>query len=230
MSTPGRPAMRAFDELADRYDAWYDAAAGRVLFELEVGALRPLVAGTAGPRLEVGAGSGRFAAALGLDVGLDLAGAALLLARSRGVTVVRGAGEQLPFRAGAFGALAVVLTLCFAGDPAGMLAEAARVLRPGGRLVVGVVPLDSAWGRSYDQQGRAGHPVYRHARFLTLAEHRRLLAAAGFRLVGSRSTLLQAPSAEPVAEPVRLGAAAGAGFVAFGAAAVAERPPAPSQA
>ncbi|MHB1519041.1 MAG: hypothetical protein ACYCVN_11850 [Acidimicrobiales bacterium] len=64
-------AAQAFEDLAERRDARYDTAAGRVLFDLELGALRPLLAGTAGPRL--GVGSGRFAAALGIEVSLSIA-------------------------------------------------------------------------------------------------------------------------------------------------------------
>ena len=208
-------AAQAFEDLAERYDAWYDTAPGRVLFDLELGALRPLLAGTGGPRLEVGIGSGRFAAALGIDVGLDPAEAPLRLAKERGVRVLLGVGDRLPFRDNTFGAVALVVTLCFAENPAGVLAEVGSVLRPGGRLVVGLVPLDSAWGRSYEEKRRAGHAFYRHARFQTLAEHRRMLATAGFRLVECRSTLLQTPSDEPVAEPVHLGVVVGAGFVAL---------------
>ena len=217
MRTKANPAAQPFEDLAERYDAWYDTESGRVLFDLELGALRPLLAGTAGPRLEVGVGSGRFPAALGIEVGLDPAEAPLRLAKARGVRVVCGAGEQLPFRNDTFGAVVLVVTLCFAGDPAGLLAEAGRVLRPGGRLVAGLVPLDSAWGRSYEEKGRAGHPFYRHARFQTLAEHRRMLATGGFRLVECRSTLLQTPSDEPLTEPVRRDAVAGSGFVALAA-------------
>lgn len=223
MSTRAEPLAQAFEELAGRYDAWYDTGAGRALFDLELCALRPLLAGTAAPRLEVGVGSGRFAVALDLDAGLDVAGAPLALAKSRGVLAVRGAGERLPFRDGAFGAVTLVVTLCFVEDAAGLLAECARVLGPGGRLVDGLVPLDSAWGRAYEAKGRSGHPFYRHARFLTTAEHRRLLAAAGFRIVDSRSILLQAPGKDPVAEPVQRGAVAGAGFVALAAIADARR-------
>ncbi len=76
--------MQSFETLADRYDAWYDTPAGQVLFGLELGALRPLFAGTTGPRVEVGVGSGRFATALGLDLGLDPAATPLALATSRG--------------------------------------------------------------------------------------------------------------------------------------------------
>ena len=217
MRARANPAAQTFEDFADRYDAWYDTESGRVLFDLELGVLRPLLAGTAGPRLEAGVGSGRFAAALGLDVGLDPAEAPLRLAKARRVRVLRGVGSQLPFRDNTFGAVALIVTLCFVENPAGVLAEVGRVLRPGGRLVVGLVPLDSAWNRSYEEKGRAGHAFYRHARFQTLAEHRRMLATAGFRLVEARSTLFQAPSEEPVVEPVQSGAVAGAGFVALAA-------------
>ena len=113
--------------------------------------------------------------------------------------------------------MVLVVTLCFADDPAALLAEAHRVLAPSGRLVAGVVPLDSAWGRRYEAQGRASHPFYRGARFLTLAEHRRMLTGAGFTVTGARSTLTQAPSNEPIREQAHEGAVPGAGFVAFGA-------------
>ena len=171
--------------------------------------------GGPGPRLEVGVGSGRFAAALGLEVGLDSAAVPLRLAATRGVAVVRGAGEQLPFSDGTFAGVVLVVTLCFADDPAALLGEARRVLAPSGRLVAGVVALDSAWGRRYEAQGRAGHPFYQGARFLTVAEHRRLLTDAGFMVTGANSTLTQAPSEDPVEEDVQTGVVPGAGFVAL---------------
>ena len=147
-----------FEELADRYDAWYDGAHGRLLFDLELACLRPLVPPGPGPRIEVGVGSGRFAAALGLEVGLDPARSPLRLAAGRAVAVVQGAGERLPFGDGTFGAVVLVVTLCFADDPAALLGEARRVLAPSGRLVAGVVPLESAWGRRYEALEDPVHP------------------------------------------------------------------------
>ena len=204
-----------FDELAVRYDAWYDSAHGQVLFDLELACLRPLLPPGPGPRLEVGVGSGRFAAALGLEVGIDPTRAPLRLAAGRAVAVVQGAGERLPFGDRTFGAVVVVATLCFADDPAALLGEARRVLVPSGRFVAGIVPLDSAWGRRYEAQGRAGHPFYRGARFLTLAEHRRMLADAGFTVIGACSTLTRSPSENPVEEDAQDGVVPGAGFVAL---------------
>ncbi len=213
------PVGSAFEDLAARYDAWYDTASGRVSFDLELRCLRPLLSGTAARRLEVGVGSGRFAAALGIEVGLDPARAPLDLAARRGVRVVQGAGERLPFAHRGFDAVILVVTLCFADDPAGLLAEVRRVLRPGGHLVVGLVPGDSAWGQAYEEKGRAGHPFYQGAHFLTLADHLGLLGRAGFKVVAARSTLRQAPRDAPVDEEVREGALPGAGFVAVGASA-----------
>jgi SAM-dependent methyltransferase len=109
----------------------------------------------------------------------------------------------------------LVVTLCFADDPAALLGEAGRVLAPSGRLVAGVVRLDSAWGRRYEAQGRVGHPFYQGARFLTLAEHRRILTGAGFTVTGACSTLTQAPSENPVEEDPQDGVLPGAGFVAL---------------
>jgi SAM-dependent methyltransferase len=82
METTGTAAL--FERLAQRYDAWYDGPVGRALFPLEVGCLAPLLARSDPPRLEIGVGSGRFAAELAAGIGLDPAAATLRLARARG--------------------------------------------------------------------------------------------------------------------------------------------------
>ncbi len=204
-----RETVSAFETLADRYDAWYDTEVGARLFDLEVAAIRPLLDGTEGPRLEVGIGTGRFASALGVDAGVDPAMAPLVYAESRGPRVVKGIGEHLPFVDNAFGAVALVATLCFVERPGEVLTEAARVLRPGGRLIVAFVPLDSPWGRSYEAMGRDGNQFYRDARFYTADELDRLVQDAGFTVIERRSTLRPSPSKNPLAEAVRSDAVMG---------------------
>jgi SAM-dependent methyltransferase len=167
------------------------------------------------PWAEIGAGSGRFAAELGVDVGLDPAAALLAIARSRGIRVVRGVGERLPFRPGAFGAVLIAVTLCFAGDPAAVLAEAHRVTRDDGAVVLGEVFAESPWGRLYRRKAARGHSFYSAARFLTRDKTLTLLAPAGLRLQAARSTLRQSPGEHPVPEPARDGESAAAGFVCW---------------
>lgn len=204
-----------FERLAARYDAWYEGPAGAAVFPSEVACLRPLLAGLPRPWAEIGVGSGRFAASLGVDVGLDPAAAPLALARARGVHAVRGVGERLPFRSGVFGAVLIVVTICFADDPAALLAEARRVIRDDGAIVLGEVFAESAWGGFYQRKGAGGHPFYSAARFLTRGETLALVSAAGLRVQAARSTLCQPPTDSPRSEPGCDGEAAAAGFVCW---------------
>ncbi|MEK6229985.1 MAG: class I SAM-dependent methyltransferase [Actinomycetota bacterium] len=51
------------------------------------------------------------------------------------VEVVQAPGESLPFPDASFDTVALTMVLCSAPDPGAVVAEAARVLRPGGRFL-----------------------------------------------------------------------------------------------
>lgn len=202
MKTMSGKSAELFDRLAERYDAWYDRPPGSTIFPLEVACLQSLLDGLPRPWLEVGVGTGRFASALGVEFGVDPATRPLLAARRRGVRVVRAKGEQLPFRDRSFGAVLLVVTLCFVEDPLAVLQESRRVLCPGGAVVTGMVFADSPWGQHYLREAEDGHPFYSAARFLTREEFRALLVRAGLVPVRFSSTLRQAPGEAVAAEPV----------------------------
>jgi len=206
-------SVRVFDTEAERYDAWFDTPEGRVLFQNELHAIRLLWRGACRPALEVGAGTGRFAEALNVEYGLDPAAGALRLAKQRGIQVGQSRGETLPFTDGSFSGVQILATLCFADDPAAMLVEAGRVLRPDGRLLVADIPKDSPWGEHYLQKKAGGHPFYRYARFFTVGELVDLLHGAGWRPVAFSSTLVQSQPGTPRREEARTGLVHGAGFV-----------------
>lgn len=95
-------------------------------------------------------------------------------------------------------------------------AEATRVLRPEGRLVVGIVPADSPWGQEYARRGAAGHPIYSTARFCTAPEVVRMAQAPGFCCEGARSCLRFAPGSPVTPDADTCEAMVpGAGFVAL---------------
>ncbi len=97
--------------------------------------------------LDIGTGTGRilqlFAPHIGFGLGIDLSTEMLNIARAdldkashRNCQVRRGDMYHLPLPDGSFDAAILHNVLHFADDPAAALIEAARVLRPGGRLVV----------------------------------------------------------------------------------------------
>lgn len=182
---------RPFDPLAARYDAWFDAHPAAYASELNL--LRRLVPNE-GVGLDVGVGPGRFAAALGLDFGVDLSPGMLALAAGRGVRAVRGRAESLPFADGAFARVLSVTTLCFVQKPAAMLAEAHRVLGAGGTLVLGMLDCGSPAGRSYFE-AQAGGAFFRHAVRHTAAEVDDWVRRAGFAAPEWWQTLAAMPEA-----------------------------------
>jgi SAM-dependent methyltransferase len=120
-----------------RYDGiagWYEST---LLGDATVpdAALRLLGPGP-GRLLDIGCGTG-FHSALFADAGWSVVGVdpsedQLQLARARGLDVVRGHGEELPFGDGEFDAVVSTWTHTDVDDFAAVCREAARVLRRGG--------------------------------------------------------------------------------------------------
>ncbi len=206
-------AVTAFDELAEEYDRWFDTPQGRAIFHAEAEAVRLLANGLERPFLEIGVGSGRFAEELGIEFGLDPSHRLLDMALKRGITAMIAHGEDIPFDTDRFGAIFILLTLCFVLDPAKVMAEAIRVLKPGGHLIIGIINRESAWGRLYLLKGREGHPTYSRARFYRPGEVVEMLGSAGFVVEGYSSTLCRHPSAQPEEEGARAGLIEEAGFI-----------------
>ena len=74
-------------------------------------------------------------------------------------------------------------------DPSvAMLAEARRVLRPGGRLVIGFIDRESALGQRYLAHNEES-VFYREATFFSAKEVERLLVNGGFSIDGWGQTL-----------------------------------------
>lgn len=192
-------AHEVFDANAARYDEWFERH--HIAYLSELLALRAFVP-CGGRGLEIGVGGARFAAPLGIATGVDPAPAMLALAAARGVAAVRGYAEALPFAAHSFDHALVVTTLCFVDSPLRMLAEARRVLRPGGRLVIGFIDRASPLGRAYLARS-ARSTFYRDAHFHSAQEVGVLLEAAGFTIEHWAQTLT---CGDPAAiEPARPG-------------------------
>ncbi|WP_136717470.1 class I SAM-dependent methyltransferase [Halorientalis salina] len=194
------PIIDPFERHTDRYDQWFEA--NDLAFESELAAVRSLLPD--GEAVEIGVGSGQFAAPLDVELGVDPSPAMLARARDRGVVPVRGVAEAMPLRSESVDAALMVTTICFVDDLDAALAEARRVLRPGGRLVIGFVDRDSPLGETY-QETQDSNPFYRDATFRGVAELREALADAGFGELSAVQTLFADPTALEDPEPVESG-------------------------
>jgi SAM-dependent methyltransferase len=214
-----------FDTATENYDRWYDSPEGARVFEAEVASLRQVCPLFAGDWLEIGVGTGRFATALGIAEGIDPSPEMLRVAAKRGINTRVGVGENLPYGAHALEGILMVASLCFVADPLQVMRECARVLRGDGVLLIGHIPSDGPWGRSYVKKAASGHPVYSHARFTTVAEATELASAAGFSLQSAASTLFWSPG-DPPGHPslVESGIVPGAGFVALTFSRLSQQP------
>ena len=205
-----------FDKVAQEYDDWYDSPEGSHIYREELECVL-LVKGRVGTRwIEAGAGTGRFGAELAVKYALDPSRSMLGLAARRGLRIVMGRSESMPFADGCLDGVLKVVSLEFCQDPALAFRECARVLRRGGALVVAIIPRSSPWGTYYADKGAGGHPVYSHARFLSVEETVSHAATAGLLLRDAASALLWSPhESKHVNHSVRKGAMPGAGFIAL---------------
>lgn len=225
--------MAWFDAHAGDYDAWYDTPLGQYVDRVEKRLLGQLAQPRPGQRaLDLGCGTGnhtRWLAGKGLRVtGLDESAAMLEVAARKAqqartdVDWVRGDAEELPFQEGCLDLVVSVAALEFMARPDRVLAGALRLLRPGGRLVVGLLARDSAWGELYlKDAAESPESVFARARLFDEGEVAGLLAG----LPGASRTILKGlyhpPSGEfDVQAALRAEArgqaeqAAGAGFLA----------------
>jgi len=183
-----------FDSLAPEYDAWFEQE-GKLIFDIEVRAFQEVLPLLPRPWLEVGVGSGRFAQALKIETGIDPSARLLELAKKRGINGFLARGEERVFDAEAFGTVFLIVTLCFVDSPLEVLREAHRILKEGGKVVLGLVLQDSLWGEYYLNKKKEGHRFYKHATFYSYQAVSDLLERSGFIIEKVLSTLSQKPGA-----------------------------------
>jgi ubiquinone/menaquinone biosynthesis C-methylase UbiE len=178
-----------FDRYFSQYEEWFEL--NKLVYLSELNLLEKVLPKKA-RGLEIGVGSGRFAAPLKIDVGIDPSRNMLRLAKLRGVEVCLGKGEYLPFKDEAFGYVAIIVTLCFVDDPKLVLNEAKRVLVKGGKLVIGIVDRESPWGKKYLDRKETS-VFYKVANFFSAEEVIELSTKLGFKKIKAYQTLFQMP-------------------------------------
>jgi SAM-dependent methyltransferase len=206
------PKIQPFEQNVERYEAWFDHYP--LAYASELRAIRELLP-EAGEGFEVGVGTGRFAAPLGVRLGLEPSRAMGELAIERGVQVRFGVAEDLPCEDSRFDYLLLVVTVCFLDDVYLSLREAYRVLQPGGFILVGFIDRATPLGIDYEKL-REDNVFYREATFFSTEEVLFYLSQAGFGEFVFRQTLFHHPADMKEIEPARPGYGEGSFVVVRG--------------
>ncbi len=185
------------------YAAWRATSLGAVTEAIEQRLVLDLMGPLLGAQvLDAGCGDGalvcaaalRGADATGVDPDQAMLAAARLHAGGAGLRAMflEGCVERLPFPDASFDVVVSVTVLCFVEDAAGAIREMARVLRPGGRLVLGELGRWNLWA-AIRVRGWLGAPTWREARFRSAGELRALAEQAGLSVAAIHGAVFYPP-------------------------------------
>ncbi len=201
--------IQVFEKWAREYDEWFEAHP--FVFESELKALKKFVP-KRGKGLEVGVGTGRFAVPLDIHIGIEPAAAMADIARKRGLKVYKALAEELPFDSESFDFVLLVTTICFLENPVQALKEARRVLKPAGKIIIGMIDKNAPLGRLYESKKEESR-FYKYARFYSVSQVLEWLRVQEFANIRTCQTIFKNPEEINAVEPVNDGYGEG-GFVA----------------
>ncbi|MFP4042830.1 MAG: class I SAM-dependent methyltransferase [Bacteroidales bacterium] len=176
---------KAFDEHSEDYEQWFDL--NKYAYESELRAIRHFIPGR-GKGVEIGIGSGLFASPLGITNGIEPSSQMREIASRRGLNVKEGVAENIPLENSSVAYILYVTTVCFVDDIEQSLKETWRILKEGGRVVIGFVDKESAIGQVY-QKNKQYSTFYREAKFFSAREMEELLSKHGFSNIEFVQTL-----------------------------------------
>ncbi len=168
-----------FDRNVGDYEAWFDRH--EEVYQSEIIALREQISTL--PEnirgIEVGLGTGRFTKPLGIREGIEPSESMAARARARGIEVMDGLAENLPYADLQFD-FVLFVTICHLRKLKMALSEAHRVLKPTGALIIGFLDKDMSIAQSYLEK-RERSTFYAQADFYTVSRLDTLIKDAGFR-------------------------------------------------
>jgi len=190
-----------FERHYREYEIWFEE--NIFAYRSELSAVKTFIpAGKKG--IEIGIGSGRFAAPLGVETGIEPSARMSEIAKGCGLEVIAAVAEALPFSDGAFDFALMVTTICFLDDTEAALKEAYRILKPEGSLIIGFVDKNSLLGKLY-QKHKKDSLFYNVATFYSVEDVVSQLEKAGFRNFNFVQTIFRDLREISDIEPVKAG-------------------------
>lgn len=189
----------------EAYESWRRSRLGLITEQRELELIFRMADPLEGQRLlDAGCGDGIYlveAARRGAQAsGVDTSEAMLRVARRRAadagetVDLHRADIQELPFADDTFDVVMAITVLCFVPDPQRAVDEMARVLTPGGRLVIGELGRWSIWAAWRRIRGWLGSKTWRHATFHSAGQLTDLVEHAGLDVEDVRGAIYYPPS------------------------------------
>ena len=167
--------IETFDEYVAQYEQWYEDHPE--VYRSELLALQQhfqeLPQNLRG--IEVGLGTGRFSEPLGIKEGIEPSIEMAKKALQRGVEVMKGKAEHLPYASMQFD-FVLFVTICYFRNLKRAISEAFRVLKPDGAIIVGFLDREQS-------------NFYKQATFYSVGRVEELLKESGFRNLTYNQTL-----------------------------------------
>jgi len=206
------PKISPFEKHVEQYEEWF--AKNRWVYEAELRAVKDMIP-SAGHGVEIGVGTGRFAEPLGIKIGVEPSKRMREIAQKRGIQVLDGVAEELPFDDSRFDFVLMVTTVCFVDDITKALMEAHRVLSHRGFFIIGFVDRSSIMGQAYLSR-QSENVFYKDATFFSVGELVDIMDQAGFVDLTFNQTIFKTLSDITRDEPVKTGAGEGSFVVILG--------------
>ncbi|MGM0411389.1 MAG: class I SAM-dependent methyltransferase [Bacillota bacterium] len=167
----------SFDKkAASEYDSWYETKMGSFIDEVETKAAFDLFQPKSGEKvLDIGCGTGNFSIKLakkGCEVtGIDISFPMLEQANKKAeklnldIDFKKGNALELDFNDNTFDSIFSMTAIEFIKELEKAFNEMKRVVKPGGKILLGTIRKNSDWGRLYKKQAQREDSVFSDAIF-----------------------------------------------------------------
>ena len=179
------PKTKPFDKYLNEYEEWF--VQNSAVYSSELKAIKGIW-GVPENAVEIGVGSGLFAEPLGIKTGIEPSETMREKAKERGIHVVDGVAENLPWKDNSIDYVLMVTTICFVDDVKKSLSEVYRVLQNNGSFIIAFVDKNSSIGQFY-QNNKEESLFYKDATFFSTEELYEYLKEAGFSIKNTQQTI-----------------------------------------
>lgn len=176
-----------FNRNVEAYEDWYDTYPE--VFQSELAAIKEQLLKL--PEdiygIEVGLGTGRFSKALGIKEGIEPSEEMAKKAMKRGIEIMKGVAEDLPYSALHFD-FVLFVTICHLNNLKTALHEAHRVLKPRGSIIIAFLDKEQTIAKQYEEK-RHRSTFFKNATFFSVEKVKELLKEAQFKDLEFNQTL-----------------------------------------